>query len=110
MIKVLFAKDPGGKYESVEIDGHSGYAPSGRDIICAAVSALAVNLVNSIETFTDDRMTEVDADEDGGRICIRFGAPYGDRTALLLDSFFLGLRSIADRYGDTYIRIIDRAE
>ena len=31
--------------------GHSGYAEAGSDIICAGVSALVINTINSIETF-----------------------------------------------------------
>ena len=42
------------------------------DIICAAVSALAVNTINAIEQFTEDPF-EVEEAEDGG---------------LLPDSFF----------------------
>ena len=34
--------------------GHAGYAEEGQDIVCAAVSALIINTVNSLETFTDD--------------------------------------------------------
>ena len=34
--------------------GHSGYAEAGSDIICAGVSALVINTINSIETFTED--------------------------------------------------------
>lgn len=38
------------------IDGHAGYAKTGNDIICAAVSALAQNLVSSIEALTRDKI------------------------------------------------------
>lgn len=30
------------------IEGHSGYAPKGSDIVCAAVSSLALTLVNCL--------------------------------------------------------------
>ena len=43
-----------GEYISVESNGHAGYAEEGQDIICAAVSALIVNTVNSVETLTED--------------------------------------------------------
>ncbi len=36
------------------MEGHAGYADEGEDIICAAVSALALNFFNSVETFTED--------------------------------------------------------
>ena len=38
----------------MESNGHAGYAEEGQDIICAAVSALIVNTVNSVETLTED--------------------------------------------------------
>lgn len=33
-----------------ECKGHSGYAEEGRDIVCAAVSALTTACVNALET------------------------------------------------------------
>ena len=41
-------------YRGIVIEGHAGYAEEGEDIICAAVSARAINLYNSVETFTED--------------------------------------------------------
>ena len=32
-----------------EITGHAGYAEYGQDIVCAAVSVLALNMANSVE-------------------------------------------------------------
>ena len=40
--------------DSITIKGHAGYAEEGYDIICAAVSALTVNTINSIEQFTEE--------------------------------------------------------
>ena len=36
------------------IEGHAGYAKHGKDIVCAAVSALVMNTMNSIHSFTSD--------------------------------------------------------
>lgn len=36
------------------IEGHAGYAEPGKDIVCAAVSALSQTCVMSIENLTDD--------------------------------------------------------
>ena len=44
------------QYTGFRSEGHAGYAEEGYDIICAAVSVLSVNLVNSIEEFTEDGM------------------------------------------------------
>ena len=57
----------GDSFSMFQVTGHAGYAQSGYDIYCAAVSALTLNTVNSIEVLCKDR---VDAkDRDGFLIC-----------------------------------------
>ena len=41
----------------ITVGGHAGYAKTGNDIICAAVSTLAENLVNSLDALTDDQIS-----------------------------------------------------
>ena len=53
MTKVTIFKQQG-LYKGFEVSGHSGYADAGEDIVCAAISALTINCINSIETFTND--------------------------------------------------------
>mgnify|MGYP005768617333 FL=1 len=86
------------------MDGHAGYADRGEDIICAAVSALTQNAVNSIEAFTEDAF-EADVSEEDGSLHVRFEDTVSGDTRLLLDSLVLGLTSIQDSYGSQYIRI-----
>lgn len=38
-----------------QTSGHAGYAESGMDIICSAVSALTITAINSIDELTDSR-------------------------------------------------------
>ena len=33
---------------SIEVKGHAGYAKRGEDIVCAAISVLTINTINSI--------------------------------------------------------------
>ena len=50
--------------------GHAGYADDhqeGQELVCAAVSALALNMANSVEHFTDDQF-EADEDEQSGML------------------------------------------
>ena len=54
MIKITVYRNSSG-YAGFRSQGHAGYAEEGYDIICAAVSVLTVNTMNSIETFTHDR-------------------------------------------------------
>ena len=67
MIKVTIYQNSEGEITGVSIQGHAGYADNGSDIVCAAVSVLAQNTVNSIEQFTEDRFS-VDVDEKEGGI------------------------------------------
>jgi len=73
----------------------------GSGIVCAAVSILVQNAVNSIERFTDGRFS-CDYAETGGRLRfehedLKNGEPSRD-AALLLNSMALGLSGIRDEY------------
>lgn len=50
MIKVKLEKKEF-EIERICISGHSGYAESGRDIVCAAVSSVVTTSVNAILSF-----------------------------------------------------------
>ena len=89
-------------YQGFNCIGHAGYADAGSDIICAAVSVLVVNAVNSIETFTDDKFA---AREDHGIVELILEGSVSDKTTLLLDSMILGLRDIQTQYGNEFIRL-----
>lgn len=78
----------------ITVTGHSGYAPLGQDIVCAAVSVLTQNLINSIEELTDDKISY---DIKPGRADIYYRNP-SEKTKTLIDSFFIGCAAIADAY------------
>lgn len=105
MIRIQFQTERG-QYRRFQIDGHAGYADAGEDIVCAAVSALVINAVNSIEQFTDDVFT-CDC-RDGMIKSWAFPAEVSKETALLMDSLRLGLRNIEQSYGKAYIQITEQ--
>ena len=94
-----------GNYITVSSKGHAGYANSGKDIICAAVSSLIINTFNSIEKFTDDRFTTDVVDEKSGSLQMSFIGENSHDCHLLLDSLVLGLESIIDQYGEKYLTL-----
>ena len=53
------------------VSGHSGYADSGSDIVCAAVSAM-VMLVCNILTDKTDSSAIVTVDDESGSVSVRF--------------------------------------
>ena len=75
--------------------GHAGYAESGSDIICSAISVLTINTINSIEAFTDDKF-DVSVNEDEGIVIFKMAMPVSPETSILLKSYELGVNSVAE--------------
>lgn len=83
------------------VGGHAGYAETGNDIICAAVSALAQGLIHSLEALTDDRISYQIRD---GHIGMQY-ENLSEQGKLLIDSFFIAVSDIQMTYGDQYVKI-----
>ncbi len=91
MIKVIFFKN-NENIIGFEIKNH------GRDIVCSAVSILALNTVNSLEAFTNVKYN-VDYNTDGGFLkCVINEDSLCDKAILLLSSMELGLKGIEIEY------------
>lgn len=105
MIRVGIYTDAEGFYRGIAIKGHAGYGKYGKDILCAAVSALSMNTVNSLERFSADRIT-VRADEVLGELYLRLDTRNDQASQLFMKSLELGLRSIAEEYGSDYVKIL----
>ncbi len=85
----------------ITVDGHAGYAEHGKDIVCAGVSMLMQNLINSIEAFTKDVISYKVAP---AQIHIDYGN-LSEQSKLLIDSFFIGVSEIQRAYPD-YVQVI----
>ena len=106
MIRATVYKTSRHEYTGFDVTGHAEYDDPGKDIVCAAASALVINAVNSIERFTDDETSCV-SDEESGSITFRFSKIPSHDAALLLDSMILGLEEIEDDNDyEPYIDII----
>ena len=95
MTRVTFYQNSNHEYIGFTVEGHAGYADEGEDIICAAISALVTNAINSIEAFTEDDFT-VDADENSACIKFSIDGTHSKEADLLLKSLSLGLQGIED--------------
>ena len=102
MINVIIKRDKDKVVKGIEIKGHAGYAEYGQDIICSAVSSLALNMANSVEEFTDDHF-EGSVSEDGGYFSFSFPEEISPESQLLMKSLILGLQNIQRDYGAEYI-------
>lgn len=103
MIKITIYRDSNGSAIGFKTNGHAGFAEYGRDIVCAAVSVLTINFVNSVEKLTGDRFKIQTGD---GLMKFRFQNEPGAGSKLLMDSLILGLQGIQNDYKNEYIQII----
>ena len=91
-----------GKYiQTIEAVGHSGYAESGKDIVCSAVSTLMQSLILGLEKVL--KITpEVEMDENipiiKVQVCLDMDDDMMSHVQVLMKSTRLGLKDIADSY------------
>jgi Predicted ribosomal protein len=103
MIRITILKS-GDNYKGFSSKGHAGYAEDGNDIVCAAVSTLVLNTINSIEAFTDDEF-EGSLEEEGGGIEFQFTENPSQSASLLMDSMILGIQKIKESYNNEYMKL-----
>ena len=94
MIAVSVRKD------GIEINGHAGYAETGKDIVCAGVTALTQTFIRSVQGLIRD---EIEYEVSYGRADIHY-RNLSEEGKLLVDSFFIGICQIADEFPD-YVRV-----
>lgn len=98
-------RDREGRYAYFACHGHADDgAVEGEDIICAAISMLVINTINSLEALAHADITYAAAAE-GGDLSCRFESPPDEKATLLVDSMLLGLKSVRDTYGGEYLVI-----
>lgn len=85
-------------YKGFTCMGHAGFAPSGSDIVCAAVSVLVINTLNSIEELAKEKVI-TESDEKKGWIECHFPNEINEKTKLLMDAMVMGLKGIEQNYG-----------
>ncbi len=107
MTKVKFFRR-GGIYYGFEETGHSGYGESGDDVLCAALSAMTMLIINTIEiSFAAD--VDYEIDDGAARICVKAMAAlpeYSDDAnkqfaiSGLFQGYFFQLNDLVEEYYD----------
>lgn len=103
MIKATFYKDSNNNHIGFCISGHAGYAKAGNDIVCAAVSVLAINTINAIDNLTDNAYKVENG--ESGLIKFKFTSKIDEKGKLLIDTLIMGLIEIHNEYGDKYLEL-----
>ena len=96
MINITIYQRQKDVYVGFRMEGHARYAKYGKDIVCAGVSALVINTINSIEEFTGDTVTTTMQPDL---------VEMSPEAELLLRSLVLGLQGIQAEYGKRYLKI-----
>lgn len=91
----------------VQLEGHAEYGRKGKDIVCSAVSILYINLVNSLENFTNDQK-EINGNEKINFQNVILKCMPSEKAELLFQSFLLGITTIEEKYGKKYISILSQ--
>ncbi len=107
MTKIVFFRS-GGTYYGFEEQGHAGYGEAGDDVLCAAISAMTMLVINTIEVaYSSD--VEYSIDEGATRIMVRSKAALPEfeederkRYAIsgLFLSYFYQLNDMIEEYYD----------
>lgn len=107
MINVTFFKDSSNQFVGFESKGHAGADEAGKDVVCAAVSVLVINTLNSIEAFTDDEFFyDIDL-EELGYVHLQFDTESNElsnESKLLLNSLYLGIQGV-EKNNEQYITL-----
>lgn len=105
MIRINIYQKTDDLYTGFDCMGHAEFADKGKDIVCAGVSALVINTINSVLTFTEDTF-ETKAEEKSGKLSFYHkGSAISKESELLMKSLVLGLQGIQKNYGTAYITL-----
>lgn len=106
MTNIIFFRKSG-KITGFQSKGHAGYGMRGTDVVCASVSALIINTINSIEKLTHDRYDE-NVNDRRAIIDFQIDGEVSGQSELLFNSLELGLNEIAKAYpGNVSIKYRD---
>ncbi len=99
MVKVEIKRDKDANPLFVEIKGHALFAPSGSDIVCAAVSMLVQSVLFGMEDLLEIKPPQT-LEEGYFLLSIPDGIESGKREKflLLLETMLLGLKETARTY------------
>jgi uncharacterized protein YsxB (DUF464 family) len=88
-------------YNRVTVEGHAGSGPEGHDLVCAAVSALALTLAGNVAHMqTQDAVYDVSIKLNEGNAEIQCTAyrRYKDSVAQIFRSICVGFELLATKY------------
>ena len=85
------------------VTGHAEYDEHGRDIICAAVSAITLTAAVGLQAYAN---AEGVYETEAGRLKVQLSEDGTEQTDSILETMVLGLREV-ERQAPEYVKLID---
>ena len=107
MTTITFYKD-GENYYGFEEQGHTGYAESGEDILCSAISSMTMLIINAMEISYEVNV-DYDLDEETTdiRVVVKSARPEYEKdekkqyaASGLIKAYFYQLMDLTEEYYD----------
>ena len=102
MTTVTLLRDKG-RLAGYQVDGHSGFDKAGQDIVCAALSMLAITCANGLESLGGHKPHT--SQKDGHLRVTVSQDKLDDRTDIIFGLFELGVKDLARQY-PRHVRLI----
>lgn len=99
MIQVTYYRT----YNRVTIEGHAGAGPEGHDLVCAAVSAIALTLAGNVSYMESQKAVHdvtIRLDDGNAEIQCTPYRRYKDSVAQILRAVCVGFELLATKYPD----------
>ncbi len=108
MINIVVIKS-GNDILTIEASGHSGYAESGHDIVCAVVSALTGNILNGLKLVDVDFKSNIDENIPHFSVTVPNDLKGTKRelVQIIMKSAYMGLKDARDSF-KKYIKIKEK--
>ena len=109
MISVTIVKS-NHKIVTIEATGHSGYAESGKDIVCSAISVLLESLINGLTEVVKISPQYI-IDEEIPHLSVTIpsslDAKKDEQAQILMQTTYLGIKNVANGYSK-FIKIKEK--
>ena len=91
MIKIKIGHASNNQVNFLEVKGHAGSAPYGKDLVCAAVSALLTGGFNNLKNYKD---YELKLDE--GYVLFKANCPLDAHDETVIETIICGLTTVKE--------------
>lgn len=100
MTKIKILKNDG-NFVGFVVKGHSGYAESGNDLVCASISILVYTVLNSLNEVAGvaEEDMDVNIDEKKGFTSLKL-KKVDYSTEVIFNVFIVGITMLAESYSD----------